>query len=419
VPGTSDNAAHSRAAHIPFPQFNMLQLVVLAALGPSVSVCLCVSVSLVFLSASLPLCLSCLSASLPLCLSASLPVKPSGTPLLWNAIGSHQFAAACVAGTTGYAPGLDCRGSQTYTLQLQLPGPFVGVAHSLDFKLFHVGLPAFDELKNFVETGSLAALIDVLQHQVGRPVGDIALSIAQAQAQDLSGTDSPTDVLANITVVEVHVTVDELHPFVSILSAITGSPDWFLAINSHDFCDHSIGQWKALTRTSLFFSLSLLSLLSPLSSSLLSPLSTLLSLSPLSFLSPPLSSLSPLSFLSSLLLSSLSSLFHSLFFHSLFLALLFRASVHPLRCGQQQPDQLFISGHPHRPQQWHSAVQLLCPNDLPGLPEPLGHLRCLPAQGQPHKEALHRARLVPCVLPQPHHPRQHPSLPCRGRAPLP
>lgn len=97
--------------------------------------------------------------------------------------------------------------------------PIIGLSHNASTKLFTVGSAASEGIKNMAETGGTSPLDD-----------EINAVIAAGNALDLAKDDGPTD--SGTTTETFEVVVNEKNAYVTFVTMIAPSPDWFIGVNS-------------------------------------------------------------------------------------------------------------------------------------------------------------------------------------------
>ncbi|MGD8306203.1 MAG: spondin domain-containing protein [Ignavibacteria bacterium] len=92
----------------------------------------------------------------------------------------------------------------------------IGITHNGNVSLFNAGQIATDGIKNMAELGSKDPLQDEIQNHISEGSGEVLISEGGV------GT-SPGDV-------SVEFNISSSHSFVTVVSMLAPSPDWFIAI---------------------------------------------------------------------------------------------------------------------------------------------------------------------------------------------
>ena len=136
-----------------------------------------------------------------------------------------------------------CRGSRTYSVRMRgrwtasrhpeaYPddahfSPIVVAAHNKQYSFFQMGEPVTEGVQQVAETGNPSLIQNELfMQRMKGAVADIAVGTGPFDGDETSDT--------------VHITVDPSNPYVSIISMLAPSPDWFVS-STVNMCDE--GRW--------------------------------------------------------------------------------------------------------------------------------------------------------------------------------
>ena len=108
--------------------------------------------------------------------------------------------------------------------------PIVIASHKDDFQLWATGELAGEGVQVVAETGNPDPLVRELYKD--KRAGYV---------KGISRAESPIDSTESL---ELEIVVDRHRPYVSMVTMLFPSPDWFTGIRDVDMCDRRTGQWK-------------------------------------------------------------------------------------------------------------------------------------------------------------------------------
>ena len=142
--------------------------------------------------------------------------------------------------------GLECSGSMKYSIDfngmwssarhpVEYPSdasfsPIVVASHTGNFQVWRTGELAGNGVQVVAETGNPEPL-----------VRELYKAKRAGYVKDIAQAESPID---STTSLELEIIVDRHRPYVSMVTMLFPSPDWFTGIRDVDLCDRRTGQWK-------------------------------------------------------------------------------------------------------------------------------------------------------------------------------
>ena len=149
-------------------------------------------------------------------------------------------------GQAGSVRGLECSGSMKYSIDfngmwssarhpVEYPpdasfSPIVVASHTGNFQVWRTGELAGNGVQVVAETGNPEPL-----------VRELYKAKSSGYVKDIAQAESPIDSTASL---ELEIIVDRHRPYVSMVTMLFPSPDWFTGIRDVDMCNRRTGQWK-------------------------------------------------------------------------------------------------------------------------------------------------------------------------------